>query len=875
MKRFAMSPKKNVMKYLLLTSFGTKFTKGALLAATVTLVFSQIAQAQQTMPPMWNQSSPYANTPYGSVPGVSGTYSPYSSNPYSSATPTATPRQPVPPYYLQQRPAIPPQYSPAQQSYSPRPTAPNTYTPNTYQPRPYAPQTASPSAPKEYADYYTEANRLFQAGQLTDAIATYQKALPLAQGVSLPIAHNNLAAIFIKRGQYFLNQGQTDDALNDFRYAVYYLEAGWPVGESYSANQQRNRDIARQHLTAGYQKMGIPNPTVEQHRQWAVMLRQQGKFEPALAEFHQVLGKDPTDLAALQATGDIFLVMNQPALAVKALKQQVALLEKAPVTNAEVHDKALVQGLSRLAHAENQMGDVDSAIAHLNKATDIDPKNMLVLGQLEKIWRKELQFDAGNPVVHANLGSIFQKQGQLEKAQKAYTNAKNLLAQPAANSAAVANPKAIQEDVRLNEGTLYQDQKNYASAREAYESVLRANPNQPRALFLMAGLQEELKQPQEAMATLDRLLTLKPQDDAVHQRYLGLLDAVYATNAPEKQQALMAYGNRYPQQGFVQQTVAERLHAAGKANLAVPYYRKAVALWPSNATLLANLGAALQASGQDAEAVAVLKKASTMDPNAAVIKDLLAKSQTGLWQQSYQKAAMAQQSGNHQQAVALFEETLAKARVAQAGLPADFHVAYGASLQALNQLDKALSQYQQAITLEPNNANAYYYRATVYHQQQAIAKAEGDYTKALSLSGLDASYNAAIQNSLAELKANQIDALLDKAMKAYNAKQYAQALTLLSQAEGIDPSNGSIEYTRGLVFAEQKNYPSAIKAYQAALKKDSALVDAYYGLGVAYELAKQPAQAKMAYQQYVDKAPTNEETKDLVAYAQSRVKQLK
>ncbi|MDH4378584.1 MAG: tetratricopeptide repeat protein [Vampirovibrionales bacterium] len=834
---------------------------GLMLAATVSLAFSPTAVAQQTMSPMWGQQLPYGVTPYGSIPGVTGSYAGgYPATPY----PTAPVRSQMPPAY--QRPTMTPANV---RNYAP-------ITPQqTYAPRPYAPTASSPSAPKEYADYYTEANRLFQAGQLTEAIATYQKALPLAQGVSLPIAHNNLAAIFIKRGQYFLNQGQADDALNDFRHAVYYLEAGWPVGEAYSANQQRNRDIARQHLLVGYQKLGTPSPTSNQHRQWAITLRQQGKFEPALAEFFQVLEKDGTDLTALQATGDMFMVMNQPTLAVKALKQQLTVVEKTTAPSAEEHDKALVQVLSCLAHAENQMGDVDAAIAHLNKATDLDPKNALVLGQLEKIWRKELQFDAANPVVHANLGSVFQKQGQIEKAHKAYANAEKLLAQPIPGSGTVANASAVKEDIRLNEGTLFQDQKNYANAREAYESVLRANPNQPRALFLLAGLQEELKQPREAVAILDRLLTLKPQDDAVHQRYLGLLDTVYANDAMGKQQALMAYGNRYPQQGFVQQTVAERLHSAGKADLAVPYYRKAVALWPSNATLLANLGSALQASGQEAEAVAVLKKASTLDPKAGAIQDLLAKSQTNLWQQSYQQAVDAQQTGNHQQAIPLFEATVSKAQLAQAKLPVDFYVAYGASLQALNQLDKALSQYQQALVLEPNNANAYYYRATVYHQQQAVTKAEADYTKALTLPGLDSSYKTVIERDLAELKTGQADSLLDKAMSAYGSKQYTQALTLLSQAEAMDPSNGSVEYTRGLVLAEQKNYTAAIRAYQAALQKEPSLVDAYYGLGVAYELAKQPSQAKVAYQQYVDKAPASEDTKDLVAYAQSRVKELK
>ncbi|MFN8614362.1 MAG: hypothetical protein U0003_00390 [Vampirovibrionales bacterium] len=101
--------------------------------------------------------NPYA-VPQQSPPGVSNPYRPYSGPSYAPPQPSSY-----------RPPASPPAYRP-----SPSPSTPQ-------------PATTPPADVKDYADYYAEANRFYQNGQLTEAIAAYQKALPLAQGAVYPL----------------------------------------------------------------------------------------------------------------------------------------------------------------------------------------------------------------------------------------------------------------------------------------------------------------------------------------------------------------------------------------------------------------------------------------------------------------------------------------------------------------------------------------------------------------------------------------------------------------------------------------------------------------------------------------------------------------
>ncbi|MFN8614363.1 MAG: tetratricopeptide repeat protein [Vampirovibrionales bacterium] len=680
-----------------------------------------------------------------------------------------------------------------------------------------------------------------------------------------------MAAIHIKRGQYFLNQGHAEAAVNDFRRASYYLEAGWPLGESYSANQQRNRDITKQNLAYGYEKLGNRNPSIAQHLEWASALRQQGAFEPALAEYHQILLLEQNHVGALQACGDLFVVMNQPALASRALKQLLAAQMPNPP----------VETLARLAHAENLQGDTDAAVDHLNQATAIDPTNTRVLGLLEKIWRKELQFDTTNPVVHANLGSVFQKQGQFDKALKAYTNAEQLLNQPVPGSTPPANAAAIRDEIALNRGTLYQQQKNFAMARQAFEQVLQKNPQQPRALFLLASLHYELHQPQDALNTLEQLLAVHPNDQAVHQQYFSWLKETRTHDWPE---ALMAYGNQYPQQEWVQTSVAEALHAQQKPADAVPFYQRAVSLSPNNAVLLANYGGALQACGRTDDAVAVLKKAQQLDSDSTAIQDLLTKTQNTQWQATYTQAAEALNNHQLDEANRLYALSLQQAQKAGSTVPKEFYLAYGASLQQANRFDDALKQYQTVIQMDAKDGTAYYYRGTVYHQQRAYGKARADYTQALTLTGLDSATTTATQQSLQQLNTAQINEWIEQATAAYQSKNHAKALALLTEANQIGSSQAPtppaslamIAYTKGLVLSDQKQYAPAIAAYQQAVNHDPDLAEAYYALGAAYELTAKPSDAKKAYQQYVTKALArgDSSTDESLAYAQARIQQL-
>ncbi len=717
------------------------------------------------------------------------------------------------------------------------------------------PVTAVQAQPADYGSWYTQGNELYQQGRLTEAIAAYQKALPLARGESIPIAYNNVAAIYMKRGNYFLKkQSDVARAVNDFRLAVFYMDVGWPEGLAYSDNQRNNRKIALQNLVVGHQRARI-GTTPEALAELAGNLRRQGQFKLAAAEYAQALdaakGNHPPSLKAL---GDLFLVLND---AHKAKKYYRKLVEISPNIDTDT--------LLRLANAEYQSGDIDAAIDRLNQVTEAEPNNVAALRQLEQIWLTELRYTPNNPLVHANLASVFQKQRLHEKSLRAYTNAERLAAQ------APGFPRAASHDIRLNMGTLHRETNHPKLAFQAFDSVLRENPQHERALLLMGMLQRDTGHPAEAAQTFERLLATNPKNNEAATELLNAL-----ANHPDpnqKQRQLEQLAQRFPNNAGLQATVGERLHAMANPQAAIPYYRQALAVLPPNdpstASIHANLGSALQSTGNMQQAYEHLETARTLDPSNAVVTELAEKTKSSLWQSTYHQALEAQHQQRNKAALALYDTTMATAKQHSQPLPAEVLANYGLALQADGQLDKALAQYNVAIKEDPNTGVFYYYRATAYHQKQQTALAKRDYDLALNDASLEPDIRAAITTASEQLAAGQVNTVLSDAMEAYEKKAFPQALQLLDKADTLQADLPYTAYYRGLIYDEQGQTTKAITAYQQAIKRDAAMADAYYGLAIAYENAGKPADAKTQYAEYVKRMGTT--TNETTQYAKSRL----
>ena len=148
----------------------------------------------------------------------------------------------------------------------------------------------------------------------------------------------------------------------------------------------------------------------------------------------------------------------------------------------------------------------------------------------------------------------------------------------------------------------------------------------------------------------------------------------------------------------------------------------------------------------------------------------------------------------------------------------DYAVAHnnmGTALLEQNKLEEAIEAYNKAISLKPDYVYAYYNMGIALQKQSKFKEAIEAYNKALSLRPdyVDAYYNMGT--------ALKDQGKLEEAIEAYN-----KALSL--KPDYVDAYNNM-----GTVL-QQKNKPEeAIEVYKKALSLKPDYVDAYYNMGIA------------------------------------------
>lgn len=132
------------------------------------------------------------------------------------------------------------------------------------------------------------------------------------------------------------------------------------------------------------------------------------------------------------------------------------------------------------------------------------------------------------------------------------------------------------------------------------------------------------------------------------------------------------------------------------------------------------------------------------------------------------------------------------------------------------QFDKAIADFTLAISLYPKDADAYANRGNVYANEHEYDAAIADYTRAISLDPKDARR-------------------FNNRGNVYNAKaEYDKAITDLSQAILLDPQYATAYENRGVAYANKDEYDKAIADYTQAVALDSKYFYAYSNRGIAY-----------------------------------------
>jgi len=194
------------------------------------------------------------------------------------------------------------------------------------------------------------------------------------------------------------------------------------------------------------------------------------------------------------------------------------------------------------------------------------------------------------------------------------------------------------------------------------------------------------------------------------------------------------------------------------------------------------------------------------------------------------------QKGESEDALKIFDEGLVK-------FPDDFRLNYfkGFTLQGINKESEAITYFEKAVNINPNDIGLLSTLALAYDNQAEFKKSEATYNAALKIDP----NNALILNNYA-YNLSERGENLDKAL----------AMSKISIAK--DPANSSYFDTIGWIYFKMKNYDYAKKYIERSLEINGNSAVVLDHLADVYSAMKDYTNAKKYWNLSLSKNPNNE-----------------
>lgn len=200
-----------------------------------------------------------------------------------------------------------------------------------------------------------------------------------------------------------------------------------------------------------------------------------------------------------------------------------------------------------------------------------------------------------------------------------------------------------------------------------------------------------------------------------------------------------------------------------------------------------------------------------------------------------------------------------------------FFIRRGVAFKNIDQFDKAIADYNKAIELKPDYADAYYNRARALDLKGEYDKAIADYNKAIALNANDpeyynglgvtldnkGEYYRAIEeyNKALQLNPEYVDAITNQGVTWHNLKQYDKALALYSRAIAINPSYPLPYLNRGLTYEYLMRPQDALLDYNKALEINPGYPHSYLQMGAMLSRQGKHQEALKYYRLAYEHAP--------------------
>ena len=400
-------------------------------------------------------------------------------------------------------------------------------------------------------------------------------------------------------------------------------------------------------------------------------------------------------------------------------------------------------------------------------------------------------------------------------------------------------------------GAAYIGMKAYAKAIEALEQAISQDADLVDAHYNLGYAYVEQGVHDKAIPHLERAIAIAPHLKRAHYnlarayRESGNLEA--ATNAVTETLRLDA---NYQPAHELAGTIKQAHYNSGITHLnneryseAINAFQNAITLDPDFVVAHYNLGLAYLKMETYSRAVSSLEKTIVLDPNHKAAYHALALAYLG--QQELGKARDAAREAlkidaNYQPARSLLEAVdpsytpppdpsateVQDTTPPEPEHPVDpqpdaksrqeMHHELGIAYVDAKMFTEAIAEFQKAIDLDPDFAEAHVGLGTVYFEMEQLDDAERAVTEALRI---DANADAARQ-------------LLEDIKQARPVPPKPEPTK--QTPKPTDTTDVEQDLARGLAFLNNRQYDQAAAAFKRVIKADANSVEAHYGLGQAY-----------------------------------------
>jgi tetratricopeptide (TPR) repeat protein len=326
---------------------------------------------------------------------------------------------------------------------------------------------------------------------------------------------------------------------------------------------------------------------------------------------------------------------------------------------------------------------------------------------------------------------------------------------------------------------------------------LTVQPADAAALSNLGLAQASLHRPEEALASFDRALALKPDlVGALNNRGAALRDLA----RPEE--ALASFDRALALQPDYAEALNNRGAALGdlrRTEEALASFERALALKPDYVEALNNRGVALRDLGRTEEALASFERALALEPDHVEALN--------------NRGAALRDLARPEEALASFDRAIA--------LRPDCSEALnyrGVALRVLARFEEALASYDRAIALRPDHVEALNNRGNALRDLHRAEEALASFDRAIAL-----------RPDFAPAHANRSNALLD-------LDRAEEALASCDKAIALKPDYAIAHDNKGLILRELGRFDEATAALEQAIKLAPMQIRSYHNLAASKRL---------------------------------------